>query len=744
MDVIRAFQETQSSAPRGVTGSATAPQGRCRALLLPQKRRIRGQGHDSGAIEDLADSESTLTGDTTEIILALCGDAGKDVPATVTYDDAEYRRMEKSTVSRKMRSAMWGFVQLYELSSAREQHKVALCCLCHGLGKHVLIILQTGNNSNGNKHLEYHADNDVPTVKQLAHARVTLYILRKVRGGTRGRQLGEDNKITKYVKHDQRAHHLSCVRMQMMFMSPHFISSNAFMRSFLAQLSIFTPPVPDTVTHHLLELHMYLLSLVRRKIAHVKTEFRGMAFCHKVCDMWTEKHRSNAFRSVVVRCVDPISIQMGVVNLGVSLFVGRHDNANIRCWLPRLLASSGLSKADISSKMTDSGANVRRAMHSLQAVWLPCFSHSLHNAVHFSLGWTGDAGTTVLGRMQKLLGHFNHSERSVELYNRVPVPFPDPQSGPLPRRSLLRDIITRWSSTYRAIARPYTCHDRLAVFFASLDVGVVPRRRELSPDDCDRLRQVLGVLRNSFEVTTRTESAFDPVCGLVSLLRSLRQALYAPCFRMPVPPRTAMAVGSDAIRKYCAAHSEQLVVEVNNYLYATDDRYVKPTPGKKAMCEEAATVVAVLRTQVDPRFFNSDEASRNILDCPAVLASSMVTPGGPRLFREVARLVGQSDPVLMATLIVHDLCAKFVSSSLRALTARQAQTPSPRHRERSCLVDLCADDDDGAGADATPTATAAQEELVVFLKSPNIPRPIFLRNVTPSSTGAHFRPSVPR
>jgi len=346
--------------------------------------------------------------------------------------------------------------------------------------------------------------------------------------------------------------------------------------------------------------------------------------------------------------------------------------------------------------------------------------------------------------MQKLLGHFNHSERSVELYNRVPVPFPDPQSGPLPRRSLLRDIITRWSSTYRAIARPYTCHDRLAVFFASLDVGVVPRRRELSPDDCDRLRQVLGVLRNSFEVTTRTESAFDPVCGLVSLLRSLRQALYAPCFRMPVPPRTAMAVGSDAIRKYCAAHSEQLVVEVNNYLYATDDRYVKPTPGKKAMCEEAATVVAVLRTQVDPRFFNSDEASRNILDCPAVLASSMVTPGGPRLFREVARLVGQSDPVLMATLIVHDLCAKFVSSSLRALTARQAQTPSPRHRERSCLVDLCADDDDGAGADATPTATAAQEELVVFLKSPNIPRPIFLRNVTPSSTGAHFRPSVPR
>lgn len=388
-----------------------------------------------------------------------------------------------------------------------------------------------------------------------------------------------------------------------------------------------------------------------------------------LCDLWTEKHRSNAFGSVVFRYVDLMSITMEEVHLGVSLFVVRHDNANIRCWLVRVLASFGPSEADISSTKTDSGANVRKAMRSLQAAWLPCFSHSLNNAVQFSLSWTGDAGTTasvtdsdlvvivrpdqsknarvktVLGRMRKLLGHFNHSERSAELYNRVPVPLPDPQSLPLPPMSLLTDIITRWSSTYRDIARLYTCHDRLAAFFASPDVGDVPRRRELSPEDWDRLRQVLGVLRNSIEVTTRAQSALEPVFGLVSLIFSLRQALYAPCFRMPVPPRTALAVGDDGIEKYCAAHSEQLVIEVNNNLYAAEDWYVKPTPGKKAMCEEAAAVVAVLRTRVDLRFFNRDDASRNILECPAVLASCMMTPGVPRLFCEVARPVGQSDPV---------------------------------------------------------------------------------------------------
>jgi len=190
-------------------------------------------------------------------------------------------------------------------------------------------------------------------VKQLAHARVTLYILRKVSCGTRGRRLGEDNKITKYVKHDQRAHHLSFVRKQMMTMSPHSIASTAFMRYCLSQLSTYSPQAPDTVTHNLLELYMYLLSLMRRKIAYVKTMFCGMAFCHMVCDLWTDKHRSKAFRSVNVCCVDPISIKMEVVHLSVSLFVGQHDNSDIRCWLPRLLASSDLSEADISSTTTD-------------------------------------------------------------------------------------------------------------------------------------------------------------------------------------------------------------------------------------------------------------------------------------------------------------------------------------------------------------------------------------------------------
>jgi len=186
--------------------------------------------------------------------------------------------MEKSTVSRKMRSAMWGFVELYELSSAMEQHMVALFCLFHRIGKQALIFSRRGNNSNGNKHFEYHANKDMPTVKQLSHARATLDIFRKVSGGTRGRRLGEDNKITKYFKHNQRAHHLSFVRMQVMTMSPHSIASDAFMRSFLAELSTYTPPAPDNITHHLWELHMYLLSLVRSKISRVKTEFRAMVF----------------------------------------------------------------------------------------------------------------------------------------------------------------------------------------------------------------------------------------------------------------------------------------------------------------------------------------------------------------------------------------------------------------------------------------------------------------------------------
>jgi len=70
--------------------------------------------------------------------------------------------------------------------------------------------------------------------------------------------------------------------------------------------------------------------------------------------------------------------------------------------------------------------------------------------------------------------HFNHSERSVEIYKESVVP----HNGPC--RLLFTDVPTKWSSTYISMARLYTSYSRLSVFFASPDVGAGARNQQLT------------------------------------------------------------------------------------------------------------------------------------------------------------------------------------------------------------------------------------------------------------------------
>lgn len=121
----------------------------------------------------------------------------------------------------------------------------------------------------------------------------------------------------------------------------------------------------------------------------------------------------------------------------------------------------------------------------------------------------------LLSKMRKLLGHFNHSECSVAVYNTMAAP----HTGPL--RGFLNDVLTGWSSMYRTVAFLYTCHARLNAVFTSSEVGAGPGRRSLSTSEWDRLRQRLDVLRDAFYGAKSTESGTDPLLGMMSLAGSL-------------------------------------------------------------------------------------------------------------------------------------------------------------------------------------------------------------------------------
>lgn len=281
--------------------------------------------------------------DSVDGILVVCG-SPQETPATVNYKKEDYSRVEKDDVSNKMRSRTWSFVELYKQESAGYGSLVALCLLCHRLGHESVLFLRAGNISNDLKHFETAAHKDVPTTKQLTHSRAIVYIGKNATGGNRSKVVAEDSTIKRFLGSGKRTHYLSFVRMQVISISPHSLAANDYMRSFLSELTMYVPPAPATVVPHLLKLYKLMIVKTRAKFQRVKQQYDGLPFAHVVCDRWTEKHRSNSFGSIVVRYSDPYIGTMVVVNLGVSLFVGKHDHAKIRRWHMGRLEYFGLAQ----------------------------------------------------------------------------------------------------------------------------------------------------------------------------------------------------------------------------------------------------------------------------------------------------------------------------------------------------------------------------------------------------------------
>ena len=209
-----------------------------------------------------------------------------------------------------------------------------------------------------------------------------MHFLKNVAGGNRSKRLNPDNFIDRFVNKDRRSDNLRFVTMQVMTLSSHSLAANQYVRAFLAPITKYVSPSHDTVVKLLLEIYTHLISCVRTKLQAAEKRIRGLPFIHVVTNLWTDKHTTKSYASVVIRYVDPAGCKMTVLHLGDSLYVGKHDHANIVLFLRGRLAFFSLAMSEVCSTTTDSGSNVRKAcVDDMEAPWLPCFAHSMHNAV---------------------------------------------------------------------------------------------------------------------------------------------------------------------------------------------------------------------------------------------------------------------------------------------------------------------------------------------------------------------------
>eukprot|EP00170_Pyropia_yezoensis_P001418 contig_6255_g1422 len=478
------------------------------------------------------------------------------------------------------------------------------------------------------------------------------------------------------------------------------------------------------MTHILAELYSFTLDAVRNLLRTAKATYCGLPFAHATMDLWTERHSRLAFGSVVIRFVDPATTTMHVLHLGVSQFMGNHTHDIILRWFHERLRYFGLDAHDLGSTTTDSGANVRKAMRLLPAAWIPCMAHAIHNSVVFALGSGGkstdemqqsfdghicdantqDAGASddssanptakaMLGRLRKISGHFNHSDKSVTTYRGLSIP------GESEARNIITEVSTRWSSTYDACARMFTCHARLTAFFNSSGQPARVKRHRLSSRDWDRLRQLLGVLKGAMEASRRSQSATDPVSAAFFAICSLRRMIASDCFVVPcMPGSSPLAAGKKDIDAYCEAHQDARVIEVDDRLYPSEQLYYDEKDGQEVLCDASRAAVRLLRKQLDTRFFNREDETRDLLEAVPVLMSTVMAPGGAKVLKAASKMLGRPSVYNRAVAAVREMCDRLEDPVPAAVAPTQAPSRSgPSRAAWSCLADFTDEEDSMGG-----------------------------------------------
>jgi len=431
------------------------------------------------------------------------------------------------------------------------------------------------------------------------------------------------------------------------------------------------------------------------------------------------------------RCVNPDGFTMREMHLGVTLFSGRHDHDNIKRWVLHQLARFGVRQHDISSSTTDSGSDVTKALRQLWPRWIPCVAHAVHLAVKASLAATGAspasrdarlgdtlssrsgsknaAASRLLRRTRKTTAHSHKSPTSVAMLNAVPMPG---DQGP---RKLLTESPTRWGSTYMSLVRLFTLMPRLVGFKKLRNLTAAQERRCIDRADWEAVRHLIGVLQPSYEASAAMQSSSMTVAEAFRLVCRLQRTMRVLSYPCPINFTEPLAVGRDAILSFLDADNGGTnAMELDGRLFEHEQVYKTRTRNAATLCPEAAMFVSLIQYELDKRFFNTVDKTKNWLENEAVLAATLVTPGGGSMLKKVAARGGQGNPTSCARAAIETTCS-FLQPDNPSVPTRDGELENERKKCRTTLVGW--DSEDGRVDGIETPAELAMQELDRFLST---------------------------
>jgi len=229
------------------------------------------------------------------------------------------------------------------------------------------------------------------------------------------------------------------------------------------------------------------------------------------------------------------------------------------------------------------------------------------------------------------------------------------------------------------------------------------------------VRHLICVLQPAYEACIAVQSSSSTVADVFELVCKLRRTMRLEQFPCPRAYDKPEAVGRGAILEFLARDGCKTdVMELDNRLYKHKDVPVKSSRGVDGLRDGAATFIAIIRDELERRFFSAVNDTKNWLANDAVLAATLVTPGGAAMMRKTAFRVGQDDPTSRATAAVM-ATAVHLMDERASVPSREGELEQERHNCRTTLVDWDSENSRGAAEDTV--ADLVLQELERFLST---------------------------
>jgi len=232
---------------------------------------------------------------------------------------------------------------------------------------------------------------------------------------------------------------------------------------------------------------------IQSRFDKVKDGLDGISF---TTDIWTSANQL-AFQSLTCHYIDTkFNLVWFLVRL--ESFPEYHTGEAIASKLDTLVGSLGLAPHTLTWCTTDGGANVISAISKSVKVntGLWCVDHRIHLVVTKALSNVA-AWADLASRLNKLVGHFNHSAKATAILRKIAVEMK------ASRTTLVQNVVTRWNSDLKqvnSIIDLYNCLVRMNETDSSLDNLMISR------EDLAYMRGVCSLLE-LFEVFSNLASS---------------------------------------------------------------------------------------------------------------------------------------------------------------------------------------------------------------------------------------------